>query len=283
MSLFNRKPKENKNKRNDNFSIYQFVKIEGLKTNKKEKFVPTEFVSPIFGLSVKDETVAPYVNVDTGDKVKQYDFLRTNPKGDLSKYDEFKTTILTAESRKEIFGDDVYIDSKRKYEDPRLKKEELVPLYTGKEETETFVDMFDNYEQEPSDQIKIKSPMFEEPPISEPLSEQEPKRFTKPVEREIPVPRPRPPRPDFLKPETHTETTQPEITQEQEPKETPRRRFFQSKARSEYRFPTVDMFYKVERDQHSKPNWLIEQEESINRTLITNVLKVKNIVMGQWQ
>lgn len=282
MSLFNRKPKVNKNERNDNFSIYQFVKIEGLKTNKKEKFVPTEFVSPIFGLSVKDETVAPYVNVNTGDKVKQYDFLRANPKGDMSKYDEFKTTILTADSRKEIFGDDVYIDSKRKYEDPRLKKEELTAPYTGKEDKETFVDIFDSYEQKPSEQVNIKSPMFEKTPINEPLYEEKPETITKSMEREIPVPRPRPPRPEFFKPETHKEPTHIGASQQQEIRETPRRRFLPSKERSKYRFPTVDMFYKVERDQHSKPKWLIEQEESINRTLIEfNVPgKVRNIVKG---
>ena len=52
--------------------------------------------------------------------------------------------------------------------------------------------------------------------------------------------------------------------------------------RKEYVFPSPEMFSKVDRDQYSRPEWLIEQEDAINRTLTEfNVDgKVKNIVKG---
>ncbi|MGI6360125.1 MAG: hypothetical protein ACOX02_03700 [Acholeplasmatales bacterium] len=91
MSLFNRKPIVIKEpKLDESFKIIQFVKIEGLKKNKQRKYKRQEFISPIFGLTVKDDVVAPYVNKDTGDIAKQYDFMRDHPINDPKTYHEFK-------------------------------------------------------------------------------------------------------------------------------------------------------------------------------------------------
>src|SRR5690554_2857551 len=202
MSLFNRKEKEKEIKRANKFSVFQFAKIEGLRSNKKEKFIPTEFISPIFGTTVKDETVAPYVNVNTGDKVKQYDFIRTEKKGDMSTYDEFKNVMLTSESRKEIFGEDVHIDKDRKYIDPRKIKEELSVPFTGKEKEQTFVDAFkDNIIEE--EKIKIKEPFFEqEEPKQDIYNEPQVK---KPVVHNVPFHEFKNEEPDTYEPEIYQE------------------------------------------------------------------------------
>ena len=52
----------------------------------------------------------------------------------MTTYEEFRSIMLTHESRKEIYGDDVIIDKDRKYVDPRTIKEELKVPYTGKEQ-----------------------------------------------------------------------------------------------------------------------------------------------------
>jgi len=281
MSLFNRKEKEKEIKRANKFSVFQFAKIEGLRSNKKEKFIPTEFISPIFGTTVKDETVAPYVNVNTGDKVKQYDFIRTEKKGDMSTYDEFKNVMLTSESRKEIFGEDVHIDKDRKYIDPRKIKEELSVPFTGKEKEQTFVDAFkDNIIEE--EKIKIKEPFFEqEEPKQDIYNEPQVK---KPVVHNVPFHEFKNEEPDTYEPEIYQEkpiTKTDDIKQNIRPEKVRQENIISKKIR-QYIFPTASMFSKVNRDQHSKPTWLIEQEESINRTLEEfNVPgKVKNIVKG---
>lgn len=276
MSLFNRKEKTKTIKRENKFAIFQFIKVEGLKSNKKEKFIPTEFISPVFGTTVKDETVAPYVNVDTGDKIKQYDFIRKNPKGDLSEYDEFSTVILTADSRKEYFGEDVHIDKKRKYIDPRKVKEELKIPYTGKEKEETFVEAF-NQDEINFEEIKIEKPAFEQEQHIEQEKEETP--VFKPIIHDVPFFISKPEQPKTYEPERYEEEV--EIIKKP-PRPVISGNIKVEKERKNYQFPTSEMFSKVERDQHSKPQWLLVQEEAINRTLVEfNVPgKVKNIVKG---
>lgn len=277
MSLFSRKEKVKKTKKETKFSIFQFIKVEGLKSNKKEKFVPTEFISPIFGTTVKDESVAPHVNVDTGDKVKQYDFIRKEPKGDLSEYDEFSSVILTSESRKKYFGEDVHIDKDRKYIDPRKIKKELSIPYTGKEKEETFVEAFNDYET-PLKEVKIEKSHFEKETFIEEEEKETP--IIKPVVHDVPAFIPKPEQPRTYEPERYEEKETEKILKVPRPSISPNIRV--EKERKTYQFPSHEMFSKVKRDQHSKPQWLLDQEEAINRTLEEfNVPgKVKNIVKG---
>ena len=140
MSLFNRKAHtEFIRKDFQGFKIHQFVKIEGLKQKGHKKFKSSDFISPIFGLSVKDETVAPFIIKNTGDVKKRYDAFRTKPMTDLSEYAEFKSTILNNQTRKDIFGQDSVINKERKYEDERKKPVELtVPFNQKNKEIPTF-------------------------------------------------------------------------------------------------------------------------------------------------
>lgn len=282
MSIFNRKQKTEKIERNSEFEIFQFIKVDGLRSDKKEKFVPTEFVSPIFGTTVKDETVAPYVNVGTGDKQKQYDFLRNEPLGDMSEYAEFRSVLLTKESRKEIFGEDAVIDSERKYIDKRLIKEELVVPYTGKKVEENFVESFGKYEQ-PQDELKIANPVFEQEALNHKDEYVEEKRegFVE-EKRTPPILKPNYVEPEVYAPEKHDDIFKKEAKKETPRPQTPMQRPVIQQEKRSYIYPSASMFSKVQRDQHSRPQWLIEQEEAINRTLKEfNVDgEVRNIVKG---
>src|SRR5690554_870931 len=199
----------------------------------------------------------------------------------MSTYDEFKNVMLTSESRKEIFGEDVHIDKDRKYIDPRKIKEELSVPFTGKEKEQTFVDAFkDNIIEE--EKIKIKEPFFEqEEPKQDIYNEPQVK---KPVVHNVPFHEFKNEEPDTYEPEIYQEkpiTKTDDIKQNIRPEKVRQENIISKKIR-QYIFPTASMFSKVNRDQHSKPTWLIEQEESINRTLEEfNVPgKVKNIVKG---
>ena len=99
MGLFYRNKSEEIKTNNKNFKIPQFIKIDGLKQPGRRKYKPSEFVSPIFGVAVKDEVVAPFVNKATGDLGKQFDFIRENPMKDRSTYEEFKGVMITNKTR----------------------------------------------------------------------------------------------------------------------------------------------------------------------------------------
>jgi S-DNA-T family DNA segregation ATPase FtsK/SpoIIIE len=275
LSLFNRKRFEPIDKTvTEEFKIHQFIKIEGLKSKLKPKYKPSEFVSPIFGLTVKDVTVAPYINRDTGDKAKQFDFIRENPLEDRSTYREFKSTLVSAETRKKMFGDEVVIDYSRKYVDPRKKKNEIHVPYTGKKTKPTFSEVFDFEEERfvPPKKVEIVEPDVEQ------VIKPEEKPFVSPEKQEELKP--------FEKPTIEPETYQPEFTKKtyQSPsvEETLRPKPVHRQQRRPYRFPTLEMFSKVERDQDSRPEWVLLQEQAVNETLAQfNVPgKVKNIIKG---
>ena len=285
MSLFYRspivpleKPKE------ETFKIPQFVKIEGLKTNQKLKYKPTEFISPIFGLAVKDVTVAPHVNKDTGDIAKKFDFIRENPIEDRQTYREFKSVIIDNEARKEVFGENAVIDTSRKYVDPRKKEPTIEVPYTGKTDKLTF----DKIEtSKPTEQAKpvYKSPLDDlfnkeevimDIPADKP-AEKEPhtliRRFNPTAET---------PKVTFIKPKTEEVEAYEPTTLETAKETTPIPKDSVRKQRSPYKFPTPDMFSKVERDQNARPTWLIEQEAKVNDTLAQFGVpgKVHKIIKG---
>lgn len=80
MSLFNRKAKTEPIKREEKFSIFQFVKVEGLRTDKKEKFVPTEFISPILELPLKMRRLRHTLMLIQVIKLNNMTLLETNQK-----------------------------------------------------------------------------------------------------------------------------------------------------------------------------------------------------------
>lgn len=262
MSLFNRKPyAEFIQKDFQGFKIHQFVKIEGLKQQGHKKFKSTDFISPIFGLSVKDETVAPFIIKNTGDVKKRYDAFRSKPMTDLSEYAEFKSTILNNQARKDIFGEDAVVDQKRKYEDERKKPIPLEVPFIQKKEVPTFTNPkpervvfeekvtstdFEYIESKPTpqtvDTVKKTDALFERfnPSTAENPIVQDTFKYTKPetIEKVVSKPVEDAPKPSFVKPNRP------------------------------YKFPTVEMFSKVHRDQDARPAWLVAQETTVNETLL---------------
>lgn len=287
MSLFNRKPIVIKEaKLDESFKIVQFVKIEGLKTDKHKRYRPQEFISPIFGLTVKDEVVAPYVNKNTGDIAKQYDFAREKPMEDPKTYHEFKGTMVNTETRKEMFGEDVYIDKKRKYVDPRKKEEAIDIPYVG-EKQETF------------DEVIKPSESYLEPTFEEPFQAEAPKETQQTPDIPDPIEtlfvEPSEPkvhqtieRLEEIKPDVEpVETFAPDVFEEEAVKEEPVIKVSETpkpkkKQRRKYIYPTPDMFSKAERDQNARPEWLVKLETTVNDTLSQFGIpgKVHNIIKG---
>ncbi len=279
MSLFNRKPYAEFIKKDiQGFKIHQFVKIEGLKQQGQRKFKSSEFISPIFGLSVKDETVAPFIIKNTGDIKKRYDAFRTKPMTDLSEYAEFKSTILNNQARKEIFGQDAVINPQRKYEDERKKTKELeVPFIQKAKEVPTFIDP------------KPQKPIFEDKVVLSDFDTMEPKVDTRTVdvvkktdilfdrfnskEAESPIINS-----DFKQDKSSFKEPEKPVQKPVEP--APRPSFV--RPTRPYKFPSVSMFSKIQRDQDARPAWLVAQETTVNETLLQFAVPghVHNITKG---
>jgi len=289
MSLFNRKPIVFKEpKLDESFKIIQFIKIEGLKKNKQKKYKRQEFISPIFGLTVKDDVVAPYVNKDTGDIARQYDFMRDHPINDPKTYHEFKGTMVNTDTRREMYGDGVYVNTERKYVDPRKKEDTIEVPFTGKKEVtfdqvikpkEEYLNEEIVYKKEKVKEI-LKEPIVETPFFEAKAAEQEKIKPTQ--EREIS-------RLEEIKPEVlEVETFSPEPLEKEEieaskPKEIePVKEVVKKKTRRKYIPPTHEMFSKVERDQNARPEWLLRLENTVNETLKQFYVdgKVQNIIKG---
>lgn len=246
------------------FTIPQIPKIDGIR--KQHKYVKEGFISPLFGSDVKDEIHVPFVVRVIGDKVKKYDAFRTVPKMDDdaniqktgNKYYEFKDGIISKETRKQIFGIDSY---KHKNQDAPVKEdvafepkieEEIQPIKMNHVETpentlppwmrgkhiETTPEIggldVDTFKR-PSKEIQIKANFGEE--ISEDYPEQAPPKYVEPKKTEV--------RQAFR---AHTPT-------------------------SNYQLPPLTLLKKVERSADDKPEWLVEQVERINQTLIDHAVE----------
>ena len=217
------------------FKIPQIAKIEGIRGAKKYERTP--FVSPLFGTKVKDEVVAPYDVKLEGDKIKKYDAFRTNPKQAVrGNYYEFD--VITQKTRSDVFGGDAFTEKKQttpsvSYEDTRY--EPIKPIITPKETQEPSLSWLT-----PKTVATNLSP--EENDINIPLFEREAVLST-----------------GFEQVETKIEPSY------EEPKnEIPKPLF---KKQNTYRLPDVSMFKKIKRDQESRPQWLLDQIDIIDRTL----------------
>lgn len=107
--FFKKKVKEKKEEIKEPLVILQIEKeVEGLK-KPKSSYKSSEFASPIFGLSVKDDVIVPDSH-GLGDTIREYDAFRDEKDKKLPKnYDEFKSMSVSNKTRAEIFGSDVYI------------------------------------------------------------------------------------------------------------------------------------------------------------------------------
>ena len=231
----NKKNKKIETQLTPTFKIPQIAKIEGIRGAKK--YERTHFVSPLFGTKVKDEVVAPYDVKLEGDKIKKYDAFRTNPKEAVrGNYYEFD--VITQKTRSDVFGGDAFTEKKPttpsvSYE--HTKTEPIKPIITPKEPQETSPSWLT-----PKTVITNLSP--EENDLNIPLFEREAVVST-----------------GFEQVETKIEPSY------KEPKhEIPKPLF---KKQNTYRLPDVSMFKKVKRDQESRPQWLLDQIDIIDRTL----------------
>ncbi len=280
MGLFYRNKSEEIKTNNKNFKIPQFIKIDGLKQPGRRKYKPSEFVSPIFGVAVKDEVVAPFVNKATGDLGKQFDFIRENPMKDRSTYEEFKGVMITNKTREEVFGKDVHV-SDRKYVDERAQEKEITIPFKGRDNQPKFDQAIK--EEKPT-------PIFTKPFKGEVVKEEIPKEIIietptqveeVKVEYEVveEVKEVEVLKPTFVEPEeviTPKEQRYEEVIEKQEPAK-PKR-----KPKRRYQLPPYSIFSVSERNQDDRPQWVLDQEEAINNTLEQfNVPgKVINIIKG---
>lgn len=278
MGLFFRKKMPEIEVDQRNFKIPQFIKIEGLKQPGKRRYKPTEFVSPIFGMDVKDEVVAPYVNRSTGDIGKQFDFLRENPMKDRSTYEEFKDLMVDGKMRKEVFGDDI-VTTNRKYVDERQKEKQITVPFTGYNNEPKFDKVIKEVKPEPNFKPIFKEEVIAEQIIETPTKFEEVAKVERVIERQE-VKEKESLKPEFVEVEEvsrhHENNYEQQLIKKQEPTK-PKR-----KPRRKYTLPPYSIFSTVERNQDDKPQWLLNQEEAINNTLQQfNVPgKVVNIIKG---
>ena len=91
------------------FKVYQYVKLEGVKTN-KPKLDKQRFSSPIFGTKVPDKIVIPNVGDSLGDNSKRLDAFRDEKKiSDAEKMAKYGTLypefgIVSNKTRETILG-----------------------------------------------------------------------------------------------------------------------------------------------------------------------------------
>ena len=104
------------------FKIYQISKLKGIRS--KKNYESSHFVSPMFGTKVKDVVAVPIENHDSKDQAKAYDAFRSDPKLTPeeafkkygTKYYEF-SNLITRETRENFFG------NKEDYESDEYKND----------------------------------------------------------------------------------------------------------------------------------------------------------------
>lgn len=239
------------------FQVFQFVKIEGIRS--KRTYENDPFVSPIFGRYVKDVVTVPFTIKNTGDTTKRFDAFRTKEKMTDkeaiekygAKYYEF-TNIISHKTRSEYFGPSDYTPTEQPKKVKTEERKIMSPIGYRKpikEEMEQESEM--PFKMEPDHPIRR---IYEPKPIinDEPEVTHEPrletykrdKVETKPVvasdfgfldENQSFE------KPKFVKPMMQTSKV--------------------------YQAPNISMFSKKERDLNEQPQWLLDQIDVINATL----------------
>ncbi|MGI6360126.1 MAG: DNA translocase FtsK [Acholeplasmatales bacterium] len=196
-----------------------------------------------------------------------------------------KETMVNTETRKEVFGADVYVNTGRKYVDPRKKEGSIDVPFAGKKEV-TFDQVIKPREEYLKEEIIYKKEEIKEEVPKTPFFEakvEEHERVKPKVVEEIS-------RLEEIRPHTpEVETFSPEPLEVEDTKVTltpkevePVREVVKQKPRRKYIPPTHEMFSKVERDQNARPEWLVRLENTVNETLSQFGVdgKVHNIIKG---
>jgi len=238
----------------DPFIIFQFVKLEGIRS--KSKYKKDRFVSPIFGRSVKDVVTVPFTVKDTGDTVLRFDAFRTKPK--LSeeeaikkygnKYYEF-SNIVSNKTREEYFGPSNYSPDQNQESEVKEEKKTLKPIGKAISQSKPESDpMPFKANPEPKRTVAYVAPVIEE----------------KKSDREPVVETYR--RPTFEKPIVTSDFGVRQTTEQEETSHFEKETYI-PKQNKQYLYPPVTLFSKKQRDLDEKPQWLLDQMDIINSTL----------------
>jgi DNA segregation ATPase FtsK/SpoIIIE, S-DNA-T family len=249
------------------FKIYQIQK--GTNIRGKKEYEHTPFVSPIFGTKVKDVVTVPFDVHTNIDSDKAYDPFRTKPKLSKEEYDkkygayaDFKN-LISVDTRKDFFNQEYEENNKSKETHIDEKDPIIKPIIRLKEEvikTETI-----QFEASRSNETYIDSNVDE----TSVLLPKESESYTIDLEPEE------------------------EVYEEQKPFEGIRMSssFFDQHEESEkiyhkegvvkkdvediskifqkaYELPSVSIFSKSINDTKVKPEWLLDQIDVINQTLL---------------
>lgn len=267
--------KKQKNKNNKTkvvrtkYSIPQIPKVVGLKSS--YDFKTTEFVSPLFGDDVKDESVLPFVVKVLGDKDKKYDAFRVERKFEGEnevkkygkKYHEF-TNFINKSVREENFGIRSYQEEKKPVEEVVKKPFTNEEFNPRKIEEKPFEPVYYN-EEEPNYETKPNVPDFTNDSNGD-LYEEEITEIKKPeydvethnVEN------------DFVsdgiqvKIKTGFDSFKNNSNFNQEIKENDKGRYIS---------PTTAMFKRDPRDKKNEPKWLLDQADIINETFRNHLIE----------
>jgi len=245
----------------DPFVIFQFIKIQGIRG--KEVYKTSRFISPIFGRQVKDVVTVPFTVKNTGDTTRRFDAFRTKPKlteqeakrKHGNKYYEF-TNIISNQTRTDYFGASDYIPTKEKELDDKEERKIIQPISKRMQTKRVEPDpMPFKMQQERPRQVAEVQPVVSEPKIERDPSVETYKRkpvFDKPVVTS-----------NFG--ETSSQDLE-DILASQDV-EQPRPRSIQTQHQT-YQYPSVKLFSKRARDTDEKPEWLLNQIDVINSTLV---------------
>ncbi len=235
------------------FVIFQFAKIEGIRG--KDVYKKTHFVSPIFGRSVKDVVTVPFTVKNTGDTTRRFDAFRTKTK--LSeeeakrkygnKYYEF-TNIISNKTRTEYFGESSYVPTNDVEKEITPERKIITPISKNYREV---------HKKEPIP-FKTQPPIKQVAQIEPVMDEKQPDRepLVETYKRRTPI-QPK----DIVSSEFGT------ISNPQDPDYLSEDPIYNTNTEPVYRYPSIKLFSKLERDLNAKPQWLLDQIDVINATL----------------
>lgn len=251
------------------FKIYQLSKNKGIRS--KLVYQTSHFVSPMFGKKVKDVVAVPIEVRDSKDKTKAYDAFRTNKK--LSeddavkkygtKYYEF-SNFITKETRQQFFGNDDMPDHDPYEAESKEPQMIISPIMrhvqTLDQPQEESINQEVTHTLPEQHQQESHVDLNEETPVIAQLAPDESE------EPEVTVSSSffsSPSIPNETKSTESEQTLEQEPEQEQEPElsilEVPEKTYIK---------PDVSMFSKSKNDTDVKPEWLNDQVEIINQTLL---------------
>jgi DNA segregation ATPase FtsK/SpoIIIE, S-DNA-T family len=258
---------ENQNEIKKPFKIYQIQK--GTNIRVKKDYEHTPFVSPIFGTKVKDVVTVPFDVHTNIDSDKAYDPFRTKPKLSKEEYDkkygayaDFKN-LISIDTRKDFFNQE-YEDKKDQLEAKDDMKDSIIKPIIRVKPLEKVIEEKVSTTYEYEDDTPYEK---EEITLEKVEQKNEPYTIDLDPEEEI----------EELKDTFEgIRMTSSFFDQSDERKETyhkqdhPKKDSFEKpKApRSAYELPSVSIFSKSKNDTQIKPQWLLDQVEVINQTLL---------------